>query len=495
MAETIARYQVERLIGRGALASVYLATDPLLGRQVAIKVVPLKPGEDDDYLAKRLEREAYAAGRLQHPSIVTTYEAGREKDSAYLVMQYVEGRTLEQLLVQGEIFSRDRVVSMLLDISSALDYAHKQGIVHRDVKPANIILDAASGRPMLMDFGIARISASRHTTMRRTIVGTVGFMAPEQIEDREVDGRTDQFSFAVIVYEVLTGRLPFDQDSVGTLMQSILKDTPPAPSALNKTLGKQVDDILYKALAKLPQDRFLTCTEFATALIAACDRHPGWHSQPRAIEKEASKVHTPTVPPSAAATPKSGQLTSMIRELPALQDASSVPFTTTRFFAGDKVRFDKIEDSLRFYRENLKTEYQRLSHQADLTYKLWLGCVAFGFFILALGIVLMFFADLARGAVTAASTVLIYFIQRVFQQREDAYRKAADEKSRHLQYGNQWLLVIQSIDAIESTSERVRRQTALVDVLTSHLHGEPGGAGLAKAAKPKVSRHAAGSQP
>ena len=185
----------------------------------------------------------------------------------------------------------------------------------------------------------------------------------------------------------------------------------------------------------------------------------------------------------------------MILDLPALGDAGSVSFTTTRFFAGDKVRFDKIEDSLRFYRENLKTEYQRLSHQADLTYKLWLACVAFGFFILALGIVLMFFADLARGAVTAASTVLIYFIQRVFQQREDAYRKAADEKSRHLQYGNQWLLVIQSIDAIESTSERVRRQTALVDVLTSHLHGESSGTGSSKTTKPKVSRHAAGSQP
>ncbi|HEX4809932.1 MAG TPA: serine/threonine-protein kinase [Bryobacteraceae bacterium] len=491
MADAIGRYELQRLIGRGAVASVYLANDPLLGRQVAVKVVPLNSNEDGDYLAKRLEREAFAAGKLQHPSIVTTYEAGRDKDSAYLVMQYVDGRTLEQVLSRGEELSREQVVRILRDISDALDYAHREGIIHRDIKPSNIILDASSGRPMLMDFGVARITASRRTTARGTIVGTAQFMAPEQIEDRPIDGRTDQFSLAVVAYEILTGRLPFNSESTMALMFGILNERPPAPSSLNKTLGPEVDGVLSKALSKMPQERFATCMEFADKLVAACNQSPGWRTQPRAVER----VEQKTFNPGAPAPPLSARITSMIKELPALRGTGSVSFTTTRFFAGDKVRFDKIEESLKFYRENLKVEYQRLSHQAEMTYKLWIACVGFGFVILALGVVLMFFSDLARGAVTAASTVLIYFIQRVFQQREDAYRKAADEKSRHLQYGNQWLLVIQSIDAIEDTPERVRRQTALVDVLTSHLHGESSGISAGKSEKPKPSRRAAASGP
>ena len=148
---------------------------------------------------------------------------------------------------------------------------------------------------------------------------------------------------------------------------------------------------------------------------------------------------------------------------------SGFVFPQTGFFRTDKVRFEKIEESIKFYRDNLDAEYQTLTKQANLTYKLWVSCVTLGFLLLAVGVVLMFTADLAKGAITTASTVLIYFVQRVFHQREDYYRKAAGIKSRHLQYGNRWLLVIQSLDAIEDSRERIKRQTRLVDVLTEKL--------------------------
>ncbi len=279
--DRIGRYKIVRELGRGAMGVVYLATDPTIGRPVAIKTIRLGEvnAEERARLRERLFREARSAGVLSHPGIVTIYDMEAQDDIAFIAMEYVNGSTLEQLLT-GQPLPATRLFSILGQTAVALDYAHQKGIVHRDIKPANIMV-TEDGSAKIADFGIAKINTSEQFTMTGSIVGTPHYMAPEQVQGMAVDGRADQFSLAVIVFEMLTGEKPFTGEQLTTVVYKIVAEEPVPPHRLNSTLNQQITNVLRRALSKKPDARYPNCQKFVDALEAACAAAKGWQPLPR----------------------------------------------------------------------------------------------------------------------------------------------------------------------------------------------------------------------
>ena len=276
---------------------VYLAVDPTIGRPVAIKTIKLSEVNDPDERAKlreRLFREARSAGILSHPGIVTIYDMEEQGETAYIAMEFVDGPTLDQLLSKREAMAPEQLMSILRQTAAALDYAHAKGIVHRDIKPANIMI-ASDGAVKITDFGIAKVTTSQQYTQTGTILGTPNYMSPEQVQGLAVTGRADQFSLAVIAFEMLTGDRPFTGEHLTTVVYKIVAEDPPPVQRLNPTLGPQIDTVLRHGLMKKPDARYNLCIEFVSALDAACANTQGWKNLPRG-----SNLNMPTVVSEAA---------------------------------------------------------------------------------------------------------------------------------------------------------------------------------------------------
>src|SRR5579863_5054 len=266
--DRIGRYKIVRELGRGAMGVVYHAIDPNIGRPVAIKTIQLggnRTPEEQDRRRERLFREARSAGILSHPGIVTIYDVEQQGDLAYIAMEFVDGPTLDQLLSEQAAVDPVLMFSILAQTAVALDYAHGKGIVHRDIKPANIMI-AADGTTKITDFGIAKITASDQFTMTGSIVGTPHYMSPEQVQGQSVDGQSDQFSLAVIAYEMLTAEKPYTGEHLTTVVYKIVAEEPPPPHRLNSTLGPAIENVLRKGLSKKPDARYASCNELINAL-------------------------------------------------------------------------------------------------------------------------------------------------------------------------------------------------------------------------------------
>jgi hypothetical protein len=264
------RYKVKGVIGKGAMGVIYLAEDPVIGRQLAIKVIQLNPGisaQEIENLQTRFEREFRSAGTLSHPNIVTVHDVGKEGSTPYIAMEYVEGKTLEHLINEQSVLSFEEVADLVGQICDGLDFAHQHGVVHRDVKPANILLDR-HGRPKITDFGVAKLTESG-MTHTGTMVGTPWYMSPEQVVGETVTGAADQFSVAVMTYQLLTRERPFTGERSSTVLYKIVHEEPVRPHLLNPKLMDQLDNVLMRAFAKNPVERFPTCNEFAQELRGA----------------------------------------------------------------------------------------------------------------------------------------------------------------------------------------------------------------------------------
>ena len=302
----LGRYQILAELGRGAMGVVYRALDPAIGRPLAVKTIRLEEITDPQERARlreRLMREAQAAGILSHPGIVAIYDVGQEEEMAYIAMEFVSGVSLDRLLM-GEPPDPVTILKVLEQTAAALDYAHKKGIVHRDIKPANLML-GEDGIVKVTDFGVAKISTSQHLTQAGTVIGTPNYMSPEQIQGREVDGRADQFSLAVIAYEMLTGEKPFFGDQLTTVLYKIVSESPTPPHHLNPTLSWAAGMVLAKALAKEPADRYPSCTDFMSALVAALNTKKDWRPLPHGASQNL---------PTAVVTPRPGL--ALVREGP-----------------------------------------------------------------------------------------------------------------------------------------------------------------------------------
>ena len=307
---------------------VYHAIDPNIGRPLAIKTIyfgDTRKPEELDRMRERLFREARSAGMLSHPGIVTIYDVEQQGDIAYIAMEFVDGPTLDQVLSEPDVIPPERMFSILAQTAAALDYAHSKGIVHRDIKPANIML-AADGTSKITDFGIAKINTAEHLTMTGSIVGTPHYMSPEQVQGLHVDGRSDQFSLAVIAYEMLTGEKPYTGEHLTTVVYKIVAEEPVAPHRINPSLTGAIEGALRKAMAKKPDARYRTCQEFIETLEKASTASKGWRALPRGgllHEPTSSDVPAPVAP--TLAPPRRPRRTDA---------ASSTATTTTRRKSG-----------------------------------------------------------------------------------------------------------------------------------------------------------------
>ena len=263
--EKIGKYTIIEMLGKGAMGVVYKALDPDINREVAVKTIrfDIVDGDDEEMIG-RFIREAQAAGKLDHSNIATIYDVGREKDLTYIVMQYIKGQSLQQVIAKKKKFSPKEIADILIPLCEALEYAHQNGIVHRDIKPANILIDL-NGKPNVVDFGVARVETSTLTQSGVT-VGTPSYMSPEQIMGKRVDNRADIFSLGVILYELAAGQRPFSGGNVSTLMYKIVNEEPPHITEVEKSLPANYENIIEKALAKDPKDRFKSCLQFIAAL-------------------------------------------------------------------------------------------------------------------------------------------------------------------------------------------------------------------------------------
>jgi Protein kinase domain/PEGA domain len=233
---------------------VYKALDPTIGRTVALKTMRLDGhGIEGTELVRRFRNEARAAGLLSHPNIVTIYDAGEDNGIFYIAMEYIEGTTLDQVLAQRQILGPEEIIRISREICKGLDYAHAHGIIHRDVKPSNIML-TAQGSVKIMDFGIAKAGGSMTSTGQ--VLGTPNYMSPEQVRGKSLDGRTDLFSFGVALYEMLTGEKPFIGQNVTTIIYKIVNENPIAPRDLDGTIHPALDAVVMKALSKSAEDRY-----------------------------------------------------------------------------------------------------------------------------------------------------------------------------------------------------------------------------------------------
>ena len=257
------RYQIQRKLGAGGMADVYLAEDQELGRRVAIKILNGRHANDDQFI-ERFRREAKNAAALNHPNIVSIYDRGNAEDTYYIAMEYLDGRTLKELIISRGGAPVNVAIEYARQILSALRFAHRHGIVHRDIKPHNVLVDG-EGRVKVTDFGIARAGTSQMTEAG-SIVGTAQYLSPEQARGGEVDQRSDLYSLGIVLYELLTGKTPFDGDTPVEIAMKHLSNAPEPPSKLRPDIPEELDMVVLRALAKNPDERYQSADEMESDL-------------------------------------------------------------------------------------------------------------------------------------------------------------------------------------------------------------------------------------
>ena len=307
------RYQVLEELGSGAMGVVYLCVDPRLARPVAVKVIResehMSPAEKDQFQA-RFRNEAEAAGRLNHPGIVQIYDIG----PSYLVMEYLDGKALSQVLKAGQVFTVQDVCSIILQVADAIDYAHAHGIIHRDIKPANIMM-TDDGGVKVMDFGVARLESST-LTVAGTVVGSVRYMAPEQMMGEKVDARADVFSLGAVAYEMLTSHAPFPGKTITEVVGQVVHGAYVPPRQVDSRLPEELNDVFGGAFAVKPQERYACAMDFARDLYAAAEP---------VLELNVGEVEG-----AGAAQPTSDIGTTLEAPVPAPPHASSPTARTVR---------------------------------------------------------------------------------------------------------------------------------------------------------------------
>ena len=297
----LGRYQIDRQLGRGAMGAVYLGHDPHIGRQVAIKTMALSAEFDGAELNEartRFFREAETAGRLQHRDIVTIFDAGEDQGLAYIAMEYLKGHDLQRYTAAPHLLPVPTVLRIVARVAEALAYAHSQGVVHRDIKPANVMVDPGDESVKVTDFGIARITDSSRTRTGM-VLGTPSFMSPEQMAGRRVDGRSDLYSLGVMLFQLLTGRLPHQTDSMAKLMYQIANDPAPDVRSLRPELPEALANAVALALEKRPEVRYADGWQLASDL--------------RTIEASLGPAAGPATPPADAPPPESDGFAATVR--------------------------------------------------------------------------------------------------------------------------------------------------------------------------------------
>jgi serine/threonine-protein kinase len=337
--KVLGRYRIEQELGRGMMGVVYRALDPDLGRLVALKTIRLAfaiPDAERAAFEKRFLAEARAAAGLSHPGIVVVHDVGRDADTGtiFIALEFLEGRTLADLVSDGRPLEWRRAVEITHELAEALDHAHSKGIVHRDVKPANIMLQS-SGQPKVMDFGIAKLPAS-NLTAAGELFGTPSFMSPEQAGGQAVDGRSDLFSLGCVLYQLLTGRRAFDAGTLPAVLMRVMKEDPQPPTLLVPGLPPAVDAVIAKALAKERDARYQTGLDLAKDLQDVLDGRSPRHAGERAAAPAPDATRVSAATPGLATT-RLSEMLSAAAGTSVLEGPRRGPGRRTRLIAGSLV--------------------------------------------------------------------------------------------------------------------------------------------------------------
>ena len=280
------RYQIEEELGKGSMGVVYRAHDPQIDRLLALKVLRHDRVTSEAFV-QRFLKEAKAIGRLSHPNIVTVYDVGRDHGTIYIAMEFLEGSPLNEV-IQEKRLTLGEIVDLGVQVAEALDYAHQKGIVHRDIKPTNIIV-TPDGQAKITDFGIARIEdpSATQQTQAGEILGTPIYMSPEQVMGRPVDGRSDLYSLGVILYELSTQKRPFRGNSIAAIFKAITQDTPAEPAITDSSISRELSGLIMQSLNKRPDERLQTGKAMAEALKACLAERESKALPPQAVKKRA----------------------------------------------------------------------------------------------------------------------------------------------------------------------------------------------------------------
>lgn len=299
------RYELEELIGTGGMADVYRARDGLLGRTVAVKILHPQYAKDEVFIG-RFRQEAQAAANLNQPNIVNVYDWGIEGDVYYLVMEYVEGRDLKGIILGGGPLLPERATEIAMSICLALEAAHANGIVHRDIKPQNVIV-TPDNQVKVMDFGIARTTGGSALTQTGTIMGTAQYISPEQAQGQAADPRSDLYSLGVVIYEMLTGKVPFDGENPVAIAYKHVREDPLPPSMINPDISPGLEAVVMKALAKNPENRYQSAVEMRSDLERCLEGAPVYATP--VLSKEESARGATRAYPAVAGAPRRRSLT------------------------------------------------------------------------------------------------------------------------------------------------------------------------------------------
>jgi serine/threonine-protein kinase len=322
------RYQLTREIARGGMAAVWEAEDTALGRRVAIKLLHAQFANEPEFL-ERFRREARAAASLSHPNVVSVYDVSAESDLPFLVLELVEGETLKDRIRHAAPLPDSEIRRVGAAVASTLDYAHRRGIIHRDVKPQNILL-GDDGRPRLADFGIAQALVPSGLTRTGAVMGTVHYLAPELVRGKTATPASDVYSLGAVLYEMATGRLPFSGETDLAVALAHVEETPVPPRTLNARVAPDLERTILRALAKAPEQRFLSAADFARALQSVGAAPPAPPGPPRA---DAVTQRIPVAPTPAPVAAAPAAVAAYTRPAPAVADR---PYARTRVAAAPR---------------------------------------------------------------------------------------------------------------------------------------------------------------
>jgi serine/threonine protein kinase len=486
-------YRLADILGKGGSSVVYRAIHRSIESEVAIKVLRQSGSAD---MVKRFFHEAVAASQIRHPGIISVFDYGQQPDGdAYLIMEFLQGENVGERLRRRGRLEPPEAARLMRQVCGALIAAHDADIVHRDIKPQNLFIirddDVVGGeRVKVLDFGVAKLLASAESSERNVMLGTPLYMAPEQFRGGEnADHRTDVYQVGAVLYHMITGRPPFH--NVGDRMRRLSRGEGDERVRL-PGIEPDIDDVIARCLEPDPEQRFADMRALEDALRRYL-AEPGRTDDPSSTIVQHALDQSPTIVQHIPDLNRSELETNIgrVRGMSTLASASvasgffrGADISRSRMFSEGGEFFQQIRQTFEFYRKHLDEEYRRLSAQIDSAHKLWIACVGVGFVILALGIAVVLFGRVTQGVVTSSTSALVYFIVRIFQQREDYYREQKTLKTKYLQYGNDWLLLIQSIEAIPDGADRIDEQRRLARVLLDRIKSEEPRPGPATTARP-----------
>jgi len=452
---------------------VYRAIHKSIENEVAIKVLR-RSGSPD--MVKRFFHEAVAASQIRHPGIVSIFDYGEHADGvAYLVMELLQGESLGDRLRRRGRLDPIEATRLMRQVSGALVAAHDADIIHRDIKPPNLFIvrdaDVSGGeRIKILDFGVAKlVMTSPDLAEANLLLGTPMYMAPEQFRGGDnADARTDVYQVGAVLYHMIAGHPPFPD--VRDRMRRIAERTAEEPVRL-EPIPPELHAVIRGCLEGDPARRHPDMRALEDALRSCV------------ADSTLSSDQSPTLVQYIPDLNRQDLKTNLsrVRGMHTLASASvasgffeAAPLGRSGMFREGGEFVQQVRQTFEFYRKHLDEEYRQLSSQIDSSHKLWIACVGIGFVILMTGLVAVLFGRVAQGVVTSSASTMMYFIVRVFQKREDYYREQKSLKIKYLQYGNDWLLLIQSIEAIPDAADRLEEQRRLARVLLDRIKGEDG---------------------